>query len=111
MGFNMYFKDFHGYILDEAIYDLDLTIKLCKKQKDKICGLIVGYGSSNKSHKIKTAFLDILEEKKNKKIIKDFICGEDLDIFSSKYLNFKYRDLIPESEKKIKNKGIIYLVL
>ena len=86
----MYFKDFHGYILDEAIYDLDLTIKLCKKQKDKICGLIVGYGSSNKSHKIKTAFLDI---------------------FSSKYLNFKYRDLIPESEKKIKNKGIIYLVL
>lgn len=107
----MYFKDFHGYTLDNAICELDITIKLCKKQKDKICGLIVGYGSSNKSHKIKSSFIEILEEKKNKKIIKDYICGEDLDIFSSKYLNFKFRYLIPESEKKIKNKGIIYIIL
>ena len=43
--------------------------------------------------------------------IKDFICGSDLDLFSTVYLNFKYREKISELAKKKKNSGTIFVVI
>ena len=42
---------------------------------------------------------------------KDYIWGNELDLFNPKYLNFKYKDLIPSSEKIKLNKGSVYIIL
>ncbi len=103
--------DLHGYNSNAAIIQLEKMISLAKKNKSKILKVIVGYGSTGKTHKIKDNAIDFLNEIKNKNIIKDFICGEELDIFCKKYQDFKYKELISETEKKIRNKGIIIVVL
>ena len=93
-----------------ALDHLDLFLKEVKKS-EKIVEVITGYGSTGGSSKIKNAVLLRLEEYKEKNYIKDFICGDELDIFNPKYQNFKYRILIPEDIKKMRNKGAIYIVL
>ena len=93
-----------------AIEHLELFLKEVKRS-EKIVEIITGYGSTGGSSKIKNAVIRRLEELKDINYIKDFICGNDLDIFSNKYLNFKYRSLIPEEVKRIQNKGAIYIIL
>lgn len=93
-----------------ALEHLDIFLK-DSKRSEKIVEVITGYGSSGGTSKIKNAVLIKLDEYKENKYIKDFICGNELDIFNSKYQNFKYKNLIPEEVKKIQNKGAIYIVL
>ena len=104
----MYEVDFHKYTLNNALEQLNITIKFAKNSKFKVIALIVGYGSSGKSHKIKTNFITILEEYKQNKLIKDYLKGEDLDIFNKKYQEFKYKEALKEAKY---NKGIIYVIL
>lgn len=106
-------RDIHSSMetVNTALYDLDISIKLGKKEKDKLVCLIVGYGSKGNSHKIKTACLAKLDELVRNNTIKDYIVGSNLDIFSSVYQNFKYKDRIPESEKTKKNPGAIYIIV
>lgn len=94
----------------DALYDLEQSIKLCKKQQDKVLVLIVGYGSSSGHHKIKTAVLEKLNEYKEKNFIKDFIEGNKIDIFNLEYQKFKYSNLISDEDKAGKNPGIIYII-
>lgn len=105
-------RDIHSNkeTVDVALYDLKQTILLAKKQKEKVIALIVGYGSKGKTHKIQTAVLEALEEFKNNHFIREYIRGNDLDIFSVKYHSFKYKDLIPEGEKRACNPGVIYII-
>ena len=93
-----------------AIDHLDIFLKEVKRS-EKIVEVITGYGSTGGTSKIKNAVIVRLEELKTQKYIKDYICGNELDIFNAKYQNFKYRDLIPEDVKKIRNSGAIYIVL
>ena len=93
-----------------ALEHLDIFLKEVKRS-EKIVEVITGYGSSGGSSKIKNAVIKRLGELKESNYIKDFICGEELDIFNSKYLSFKYRSLIPDEYKKIQNKGAIYVIL
>ena len=93
-----------------ALEHLDIFLK-DSKRSEKIVEVITGYGSSGGSSKIRTAVIIKLEEYKEKNYIKDFICGDEVDIFNSKYQNFKYKTLIPEEVKRIQNKGAIYIVL
>ncbi len=105
-------RDIHSNkeTVDQALYDLEQSIKLCKRSKDKLLALIVGYGSSSGHHMIKTAVLLKLDEYKEKNFIKGYIEGNKLDIFDSEYQKFKYKDLIPEEDKRRKNPGIIYII-
>ena len=105
-------RDIHSNkeTVENALYDLEQSIKLCKKQHDKVLALIVGYGSSSGHHRIKTAVLERLKEYKEKRFIKDFIEGNKLDIFDIDYQKFKYKELISETDKKQKNPGIIYII-
>ena len=93
-----------------AIDHLDIFLKEVKRS-EKIVEVITGYGSTGGTSKIKNAVIVRLEELKTQKYIKDYICGNELDIFNLKYQTFKYRDLIPENVKKIQNSGAIYIVL
>ena len=93
-----------------ALEHLDLFLKEVKRS-EKIVEVITGYGSTGGSSKIKNAVIKRLEEYKEKKYIKDFICGNELDIFNVKYQNFKYLNLIPTEIKKTQNKGAIYIIL
>ena len=93
-----------------ALDHLDLFLKEVKRS-EKIVEVITGYGSTGGSSKIKKAVIERLEEYKDKKYIKDFICGDELDIFNKKYQNFKYLSLIPNEVKRIQNKGAIYIIL
>ncbi len=105
-------RDIHSNkeTVDNALYDLEQSIKLCKRQKDKLLCLIVGYGSSSGHHRIKTAVIEKLNEYKEKNFIKDYIEGNNLDIFDIDYQKFKYKDLISDEEKRRKNPGIIYII-
>ncbi len=105
----MYEVDFHKYLVKEALEQLSISIKFAKRNHFKIISLIVGYGSSSKSHKIKTSFLTILDEMVLKKEIKAYLKGEDFDIFNINYQNFKYKELLKREAKY--NKGVIYVVL
>ena len=93
-----------------ALDHLDLFLKETKRT-ERIVEVITGYGSTGGSSKIKNAVIKRLEEYKEKNYIKDFICGDELDIFNIKYQNFKYRNLLTEDIKRIRNKGAIYIVL
>ena len=93
-----------------ALEHLEIFLKEVKRS-EKIVEVITGYGSTGGSSKIKNAVLERLEQLKANKYIKDFICGNELDIFNKKYQNFKYLSLIPDDIKKIRNSGAIYIVL
>lgn len=93
-----------------ALEHLDIFLKDVKRSEE-IVEVITGYGSTGGSSKIKNAVITRLEELKESKYIKDYICGEELDIFNSKYQKFKYISLIPEEVKRMRNKGAIYIIL
>ncbi len=107
----MYTKDFHSLTVNEALYELEQAIKTARRDKDKVLCLIVGYGSSGRTHKIKTAFLELLDTKAKNNLIKAYIAGENLDMFSKEYLSFKYLDRIPLEAKRKHNRGEIYVIL
>lgn len=108
----MYTVDIHysGATRQSARYNLDESIIIARRQPDKLLCLIVGRGNGG-THKIKTEIIEVLCEYKASNKIKDFICGSDLEMFSSAFMNFKFRDRIPDIEKKKKNAGAIYVVL
>jgi len=97
--------------VSDAISMLDGAIKLGRKEKDKLVCLIVGYGSKGTAHKIRSATIEKLIEYKEKRFIKDFIIGSDLDIFNLNYQKFIGKEKIGEEEKKKKNPGAIYISL
>lgn len=109
----MFTRDLHlkGTTVASALHDLDQTISLARKSREKVICLIVGYGSSGGTHKIKTAIIEELEVKKNKNNIKEYIVGSDLDMFNPKYLNLKFKELIPEDVKRKRNPGEIIVIL
>lgn len=94
------------HTVTSALYELDRAIKDTGKKNLLI--LITGYGSKNGSHKIKSAVINKLNEYLTKNRVKDYLLGEDCDIFNQKYQNFKGRDLIP-LEYKNNNNGIIFI--
>ena len=96
---------------EQALYNLMTHIKMCKRLKDRVLYVVVGYGSTSGKHIIKTNTLELAEELKEKNQIKDYILGNELDIFNAKYQRFKYKDLINEEEKRIKNPGLIVFIL
>lgn len=85
------------------------AIRFAKREKDKILCLIVGYGSSGKTHKIKTTSLKYLDELMKLNKINNYIVGNELDLFNEKYLSISRAYYIPDSEKKEKNPGKIYV--
>lgn len=93
-----------------AIQHLDVFLKSVKRS-ESIVEVITGYGSSGGSSKIKNAVINKLEEYKENKYIKDYICGNELDIFNKKYQDFKYKHLIPDDYKRRCNPGAIYIIL
>lgn len=93
-----------------ALEHLDLFLKDVKRS-EKIVEVITGYGSTGGSSKIKNAVIKRLEEYKQTKFIKDYICGDELDIFNSKYQKFQYLSLITDDIKRQRNKGAIYIIL
>ncbi|MDE7162128.1 MAG: hypothetical protein K2N65_05145 [Anaeroplasmataceae bacterium] len=109
----MYTVDLHlkNETTQTALYNLKEAISLAKRTKEHILCLIVGYGSTGGTHKIKTAVLKDLEEFKQKNQIKDYIEGSDLDIFNLKYQTLKGREWIDTECLKRKNKGEILVIL
>lgn len=101
----------HKENVKDATIMCDNAIKMARKDKDRLLCLIVGYGSKGTAHKIRSATLELLEGYKNKKIIKDYINGNELDIFNPRYQRFIGVDRIPEEEKKKRNPGAIYISL
>lgn len=108
----MYTVDIHykGATVLSTKHNIDESIIIARKDKDKLLCLIVGKGNGG-THKIKTETINILTEYRNTNKIKDFICGSDLDIFSSVYHSFKFKDRIPQDEKIKKNGGSIFVIL
>lgn len=109
----MYTVDLHlkNETAESAITNLHASIKLARKTKEKTMCLIVGYGSTGGTHKIKTAVLNELLELKNHNQIKGYICGNELDIFNVNYQKLKNKELIEKDALKRKNPGEIIVIL
>ncbi len=109
----MYTVDLHQKFetVQTAESNLLVQIKLARKTKEKALCLIVGYGSSGGTHKIRTAILQALEDLSEKHQIKDFIIGSDLDIFNPKYQTLKGKEWIEKDCLRRKNKGEIIVIL
>lgn len=97
--------------VDTALSNLDSQLRIFKKQGHKSICVITGYGSTTGKHKIKTAAIDYLEELKGKHQIKDFILGENINIFNSKYQNFLYKELLDDEIKQRTNPGFVIVIL
>lgn len=106
-------RDIHSNkeTVEIALYDLKESILLAKKDKDRLLCLIVGYGSKGHTHKIKSAVLEKLNEYADNKFIKGFILGSDIDIFNMEYHKFPLKDKIPQTDKRMKNPGAIYIAV
>ncbi len=109
----MFTKDIHSNreTVKDALYELDIAIKMARRDKDKILCLVTGYGSHNTSHKIKTAIEEKLDEYLKTNFIKAWLRGNELDIFNKKYQTFPNNHKIPEEHKKQRNPGTIYVAL
>ena len=109
----MYTVDLHlnGETVDSATSNLHNSIKLARKTKEKTLCLIVGYGSTGGTHKIKTAIELELNNLKNKNQIKGYIFGNELDIFNVKYQTLKGKELIEQTAFKRHNPGEIIVIL
>ncbi|MDE5547233.1 MAG: hypothetical protein K2M84_04825 [Anaeroplasmataceae bacterium] len=106
----MYTVDLHlkNETVETACYNLMEIIKLARSSKERVLCLIVGYGSTGGTHKIKTAVLNRLTELKEKNQIKGFLEGNEVDMFNPKYQSLKGHELIP---KRTYNKGEIIVIL
>ena len=109
----MYTVDLHlkKETVDSAISNLYSSIKLVRKTKERVLCLIVGYGSTGGTHKIKTAVENELNQLKSKNQIKGYINGNELDIFNVKYQTLKNKELIPKDVFNKKNSGEIIVIL
>lgn len=109
----MYTADLHckGETVDTALYNLKQAFILARRSKEKTVCLIVGYGSTGGTHKIKTAVLYELERLAAQKQIKDYILGAELDIFNPKYQTLNGREWIDEACLKRKNPGEVIVIL
>lgn len=96
--------------VDTAIKNLEAHIKLFKRQNKKAICVITGYGSKGGSHKIKNATIEYLDMQKGK-LVKDYILGENIDIFNLVYQKFSYKDLIDEEIKNKHNRGFVVIIL
>ena len=102
--------DLHGMNVDSAIYNLNNHLKMAKKDKDRLLYIITGYGSSGKTHKIKNKVIEVLDEYKMNKYIKDYLLGSEIDIFNLKYQSFPNKN-IPENIKNERNLGAILVAV
>lgn len=109
----MYTVDLHqkNETVQTAAYNLNESIKLARKSRDHVICFIVGYGSTGGTHKIKSRVLELLEELKNKNQIKDYIAGNEMYIFNSKYLNLKGREVLDREKIHSSNPGQIFVIL
>ncbi|HIT49419.1 MAG TPA: hypothetical protein IAD46_00155 [Candidatus Pelethenecus faecipullorum] len=109
----MYRVDLHlkGETTESALYHLKQAIALSRKQHEKVLCAIVGYGSRGGTHKIQTAVLQELAVLKEKKQVKDYIIGSDMDLFSPRYQQLKGKEWIPEEVKRAKNPGEVIIIL
>lgn len=109
----MYTVDLHlkNETVNHALYQLEQSIRLMRKTHEHVGCFIVGYGSTGGSHKIKTAVLNALEEKKQKNEIKGYIIGSEIDIFNPKYQQLKGKEWIDEVSKRRKNPGEVIVIL
>lgn len=109
----MFTRDIHSNkeTTKEALYELDNSIEIARRMKEKIICLIIGYGSHNTKHKISGVILEALKEYKEKNKIKDYILGSDLDIFHLNYQRFKGKEFLSEAEKAKRNRGAVYIYI
>lgn len=57
-------------------------ISTAKREGIKVLKIIHGYGSTGVGGKLKGAVARLLSRKKNERIIKSFVCGDEWDIFN-----------------------------
>lgn len=111
----MFQVDLHGHseTTKDALYQLKKAIELARKSKDHAVCLIVGYGSTGGSHKIKTTVLECLNEMLAKRQIRAFILGSHLDIFDVNYqkLSDAQKKLVSEKLGKTHNPGEVVVFI
>ncbi len=109
----MYTADLHvkGETVETALYQLKQVILLARRSKEKAVCLIVGYGSTGGTHKIKTAVIEELENLIQHNQIKDYILGSELDIFHPKYQKLNGKQFIDEACLRRKNPGEVIVLL
>ena len=92
---------------------LYLEIVTAKRQGVKALKVIHGYGSSGMGGGLKKGILQYLAAQKKERFIKDFVPGEDWDIFNHGARNIleQYTDLRKDSDLGRGNPGITMVLI
>lgn len=109
----MYTLDIHSYAssVAGALKQLDSGIALARKSKDSVICVIVGYGSSGGTHKIRNFVIEKLDEYIENKRVKEYLLGTEIDMFNKKYQCSKMKDKLTEEDKKKANLGNIFILI
>ena len=99
--------------VDIGIRKLYLEITTAKHQRIKILKVIHGYGSSGVGGSLKKGVSDYLSQKKKEGFVKDYITGENWNIFNESTRNVlsDYKDLKKDRDLGNRNPGITMIFL
>ena len=100
-------------VLDEARRLVIEEIRTAKREGVKVLKVIHGYGSSGKGGKLKFGLRKSFALRKQDRVIKDFIAGEDFSIFNPTVLALL--EAVPElrgdPDLNVTNEGVTILWL
>lgn len=97
----------------DAVKRVTYNIRNGKSMGFTAIKIIHGYGSTGKGGKIRTETRRYLQQQKDKRLIKDFIAGEDFSIFNESTRNafLICDDLRRDSDLDRSNNGITIVIL
>ena len=100
-------------IVEDAIQRMNMAIQECRCSRIRIVKLIHGYGSTGKGGKIRPAVQNELNAMKKRKLIREYIPGEQFGPFdaASRLLVDQNRGITTDSDYGRGNHGITIVVI
>ena len=100
----------NGMRVDDALARFDRIVSAARNGGDKVFAVVVGYGSTGGTSRIKTALLDACKKYIRQNHIRAFLDGEYAgDMFSPQFMAFPDFPQIPIQYRRCPNPGMIFV--
>lgn len=112
MNYYIYEVDIHaGHpFVEEAMEMFEEELEYAKERNVHVLKVVTGYGSQGGTHRIQDELLMKLISLKCDGEIVDYIKGNELSFHHSRLSN-KLTRMIPATDKRIANPGVVYIFL
>jgi hypothetical protein len=101
-----------GMLVDDALSEFDRIVSAARNGRNRVFAVVVGYGSTGGTSRIKSALLAACRKYVQQNHIRAFIDGEYAgDMFSPQFLAFPEITSIPVEYKRCPNPGMIFVAV